>query len=461
MRAMGRAVVDMIAEHVSTLSAQPVGAKADPAEMMAKLREPVPESGMDFAPLLAQISRDVLANKLHVNHPRFFAYVPGPGNFAGAMADALASGFNVFAGTWLSASGPAAVEMVTIDWLRQLCGFDDSAGGLFVSGGSMANLTALAVARRVKLADRLDGAVVYCCDQAHSSLERALRLLGFLPHQIVKLPADVAFRMPMAELAKRVLADRALGLRPFCVVATAGTTNTGAIDPLPELAQLCREHDLWLHVDGAYGAAAVICERGKSLLGGLELADSLALDPHKWLFQPFECGCLLLRDARYLRETFQILPDYMRDAHDSGELNYADMGIQLSRGFRALKLWMSLKLFGLDAFRAAIARGFVLAELAEAEFRALDGWEIVSPAHLGIVCFAHKSGDDTFHLEMVQRMIVDGFALATSTALRGRTVLRMCTINPRTTEDDIRMTVRKLDELAEARVTPPAPPRAG
>ena len=452
MRAMGRAVVDMIAEHVSTLSAQPVGAKADPAEMMAKLREPVPESGMDFAPLLAQISRDVLANKLHVNHPRFFAYVPGPGNFAGAMADALASGFNVFAGTWLSASGPAAVEMVTIDWLRQLCGFDDSAGGLFVSGGSMANLTALAVARRVKLADRLDGAVVYCCDQAHSSLERALRLLGFLPHQIVKLPADVAFRMPMAELAKRVLADRALGLRPFCVVATAGTTNTGAIDPLPELAQLCREHDLWLHVDGAYGAAAVICERGKSLLGGLELADSLALDPHKWLFQPFECGCLLLRDARYLRETFQILPDYMRDAHDSGELNYADMGIQLSRGFRALKLWMSLKLFGLDAFRAAIARGFVLAELAEAEFRALDRWEIASPAHLGIVCFAHKSGDDTFHLDLVQRMIVDGFALATSTALRGRTVLRMCTINPRTTEDDIRMTVRKLDELASRKV---------
>ena len=461
MRAMGRAVVDMIAEHLCTLSAQPVGAKADPAEMMAKLREPVPESGMDFAPLLAQISRDVLANKLHVNHPRFFAYVPGPGNFAGAMADALASGFNVFAGTWLSASGPAAVEMVTIDWLRQLCGFDDSAGGLFVSGGSMANLTALAVARRVKLADRLDGAVVYCCDQAHSSLERALRLLGFLPHQIAKLPADDAFQMPMAELAKRVLADRALGLRPFCVVATAGTTNTGAIDPLPELAQLCREHDLWLHVDGAYGAAAVICERGKSLLGGLELADSLALDPHKWLFQPFECGCLLLRDARYLRETFQILPDYMRDAHDSGELNYADMGIQLSRGFRALKLWMSLKLFGLDAFRAAIARGFVLAELAEAEFRALDRWEIASPAHLGIVCFAHKSGDDTFHLDLVQRMIVDGFALATSTALRGRTVLRMCTINPRTTEDDIRMTVRKLDELAEARVTPPAPPRAG
>jgi aromatic-L-amino-acid/L-tryptophan decarboxylase len=415
----------------------------------------VPEQGMEFEAVLDQVERDVLANTMHVNHPRFFAYVPGPGNFIGAMADALISGYNVFAGTWISGSGPAAVELTVLEWLREMCGLPASAGGVFVSGGTMANLTALAVARHVKVPGRLEDATVYFSDQAHSSLQKALRVIGLPKENHRRLPSDSGFRLPIGELARQIEQDRAAGKHPFCVIASTGTTNTGAIDPLPELSALCREQNLWLHVDGAYGAAAVIAERGRELLAGLELADSLSLDPHKWLFQPYEIGCVLVRDRDHLRETFRILPEYLKDTQlHSDEFNFTDYGIQLSRNFRALKLWMSIKVFGWAAFRAAIERGFVLAEFAEACLRGMRGWEIVTPAQMGIVCFRYSALDDDAHLKLVQTLLEDGFALITSTILRGQTVLRTCTINPRTTEADIRTALEKLDGFAR-RVTEP------
>src|SRR5581483_10331029 len=238
-------------------------------------------------------------------------------------------------------------------------------------------------------------------------------------------------------------------LRPFCIIASAGTTNTGAVDPLPELRALCDAERLWLHVDGAYGAASVISEEGRAALQGLELADSLSLDPHKWLYQPFGDGCVLLRRGEELMATFRILPDYLQDVHrNHEEINYTDMGIELSRGFRALKLWMSIKTFGLAAFRESIGRAFRLAQLAERTLREIPDWEISSPAQMAVVCFRYRRGDDALHARVVEAMLEDGYALCTSTTLRGRTVLRMCTINPLTTEDDIITTVRHVNELA-------------
>jgi glutamate/tyrosine decarboxylase-like PLP-dependent enzyme len=202
-------------------------------------------------------------------------------------------------------------------------------------------------------------------------------------------------------------------------------------------------------VDGAYGAAAVICNRGRELLAGIEMADSLSLDPHKWLFQPFEIGCVLVREVVRLRDTFLILPEYLKDTHQySNEFNFTDHGLQLTRGFRALKLWMSIKVFGMAAFRAAVERGFTLAEFTEARLRKMPGWEIVTPAQMGIVCFRFEGADDAAHLGLVQSILKDGFALITSTVLQGRTVLRTCTINPRTTEADIEDTLDRLDRLA-------------
>jgi len=450
MREIGYRVIDRLVEHLTTLSTQPVGAKADPSTLIPAFSQPPPEEGTDFETVLAQLEQQVFRHTMHVNHPRFLAYVPGPGNFVGAMADALASGYNVFAGTWISGSGPAAVELAVVDWLRQACGFPSGAGGLFVSGGTMANLTALAVARHVTLEDRLDGATVYFSDQAHSSLEKALFLLGISPANFRRLPSDGDFRLPLGELARSIEQDRASGLRPFCVIATAGTTNTGAIDPLADLASLCHAENLWLHVDGAYGAAAALSRRGRDLLRGIELADSLSLDPHKWLFQPFEIGCVLVRDLAQLRDTFRILPEYLKDTHQRSEdFNFTDYGLQLTRSFRALKLWMSIQVFGMASFRAAIERGFVLAEFTEACLGGMPGWEIVTPANMAVVCFRYSAGSDAFHLRLVQALLDDGSALITSTVLRGRTVLRACTINPRSTQADIRTTLERLDFLAQ------------
>ncbi len=449
MREIGYRVVDRIVEHLATLRNQPVGAKGDPATLLAALNEPAPEQGMEFEAVLEQLERDVLRNTMHVNHPRFFAYVPGPSNFVGVMADALISGYNVFAGTWISGSGPAAVELATVGWLREICGLPESAGGLFVSGGTMANLTGLAVARHVKLGDRAEDATVYFSDQAHSSLEKALRMIGLPSANARKLPSDANYRLPIDELARWIEQDRAAGKRPFCVIASAGTTNTGAVDPLPGIAALCRAQDIWLHIDGAYGAAAAVSARGRELMPGLELADSLSLDPHKWLFQPFETGCILVRNLAHLRDTFRILPEYLKDTHQySAEFNFTDHGLQLTRSFRALKLWMSIKVFGMAAFRAAIERGFEQAEFIEARLRKMPGWEIVTPAQMGIVCFRYSRADDAAHLRLVQTILQDGFALITSTVLRQRTVLRTCTINPRTTEADIEETLARLDRFA-------------
>jgi aromatic-L-amino-acid/L-tryptophan decarboxylase len=448
MRRFGYRVVDLIADHFANMQDGPVGAKADPARILSLFSGEPSENGRDPHELLAQLEQEVFPNNLHVDHPRFFAFVPGPNNFMSTMADALAAGFNVFNGTWLGGSAAAALELGVIRWCCRICELPQSAGGLFVSGGSVANMTALVAARHALLQDCVDGAIVYFSDQTHSSVERALRVIGFAPDQIRKLPSDEQFKLPLDVARGAIAKDRAKGLRPFCVIANAGTTNTGAVDPLLDLAEIAATEKLWLHVDGAFGAAAVLSERGRAKLRGLERADSISLDPHKWLFQSFECGCVLLRDAALLKSAFQIMPDYLRDVHRGvEEINFCDYGIQLTRSFRALKVWLSLETFGLAAFRQAITRGFELAEFAERELRARAGWEILSPAQMGIVCFRFCH-DDALQTRVVDAMLRDGYAFLTSTTLKGATALRLCTINPRTTEADIVETVNRLDRFA-------------
>lgn len=450
MRALGYLVVDTLVEHFAAVGEKPPFAKGSRPALESLLREPPPEEPGDPAALVRFLNDNVFRTMSHVDHPRFFAFVPSPGNFVGAMADALASGFNCFVGTWFAGSGPAEIELVTVDWLRRLCGFPETAGGLFVSGGSVANLTALAVARHQRLGYGAADAVVYFSDQTHSSVERALRVLGFSPAQVRKIPAGAGFRLPLDALEREIAADRDVGRAPFCVVANAGTTNTGAVDPLPELAEICRRERLWLHADGAYGAAAVLCGDGRRALAGLEEADSLSLDPHKWLFQPFECGCVLVRDAAWLKDTFRITPEYLRDVHHfEEEVNFCDRGVQLTRGFRALKLWLSLKTFGLRAFRAAVDRGFRLAEAAERRLCDSGLWEIVTPAQMGIVSFRWRGGEVVTQ-QLVAALAAGGYALLTSTVLSGRTALRFCTINPRTTEAEIVETVARLEAAARS-----------
>ena len=449
MRALGYRAIDSIVDRYANIGTRSTGVKADPAVIRPLLEQRLSEEPATPDEVFRELERDILAYCGAIDHPRFFAFVPAPSNYVSVLADALASGHNVFAGTWLEGSGAIAAELALVDFLRRECGLPDTAGGLFVSGGSMANITALVAARESKLGDDISRGVAYCSSQTHSSVERGLRVIGLGPRQIVKIPADSAGHLRVSELAARVVADRAAGLEPFCVIVNAGTTNTGAIDPLGEIADWAHRQGLWVHADGAYGAAAILCDRGKRLLAGLERVDSLSFDPHKWLFQPFECGCVIVRDAMHLKKAFQIFPDYLADVHRNlAEVNLCDYGIQLTRGFRALKLWMSLRLFGIAAFRDAVERGFALAEYAEQCLASnQDVWEIVSPAQMAIVVFRYR-GSDSDQVRVVNAMFEQGRAFVTSTTHAGRTVLRMCTINPRTTQEDIRETIEVLTAAA-------------
>jgi glutamate/tyrosine decarboxylase-like PLP-dependent enzyme len=448
MRRFGYRVIDALTEHLSELPSAPVGHKGDPDALRPLFGQPPREEPGSVEAALDRVLREVLPNTLHVNHPRFFAFVPGPGNFVSAMADAIAAGFNVFNGSWMGGSGAAALELAVVDWFRSFCGLPETAGGIFVSGGSVANMTALAVARHVKLGDGFSKGVVYFSDQTHSSVDRALRILGFSARQLRRLPSDADFRLEPRVVSQAMEQDRAAGLTPFCIVANAGTTNTGAVDPIAGLSGLARANGLWIHADGAFGAAAAICDRGRQALSGLEQVDSLSLDPHKWLFQTFECGCVLVRDAALLKAAYQILPDYLQDVHRGlGEVNPCDYGIQLTRSFRALKVWLSMQAFGLAAFRRAVERGFELAGYAESRLRDMPGWEVLSPAQMGIVAFRYGSVD-AVQTRLVEAMLHDGFAVVSSTVLRGVTALRICAINPRTTDRDIDETLARLDRFA-------------
>ena len=447
MRTYGYQVIDALVNRFTGLREASTGRKADPAVIRPQLIGLLRDEPQPFDSIFEELRERVLPFNGAIDHPRFFAFVPSPSNFVSALGDAIASGYNVFAGTWLEGSGAIAVELALIDFLRRECGLPSTAGGLFVSGGSMANVTALAAAREYMLQGDLANARAYFSQQTHSSIERGFRLIGFRQDQLVKLPADDQGRLPATDLRLQVEADRMAGLKPWCVVANAGTTNLGAVDPLPEIAAICREQRLWLHADGAYGAAAILCDRGKKLLQGLDQVDSLSFDPHKWLFQPFECGCVIVRDAARLKDAFQIFPDYLADVHrQDSAVNLCDYGVQLTRGFRPLKLWLSLRVFGIAAFRDAVNRGFELAEIAERMLRERSEWEIVSPAQMAVVAFRYR-GSDEDQVHLVDRMYEDGQAFLTSTKYQGRTVLRLCTINPRTTEDDIRFTLDRLRQL--------------
>jgi glutamate/tyrosine decarboxylase-like PLP-dependent enzyme len=313
----------------------------------------------------------------------------------------------------------------------------------------MANLTALAVARKAKLNNRLDNSVVYLSDQTHSSVERALMILGFQPEQIRKLATDEDFRLPVQTLRTSIAADKAADKIPFCVIANAGTTNTGSIDPLMEIAGLCEDMELWFHIDAAYGGAAVLTDEGREVLHGIECADSIVIDPHKWLFQPFEIGCVLIRDRKQMVEAFHVAAGYLQDL-DWSQVNFVDYGLQLTRSFRALKLWMSFKIFGIDAFRQAIQHAFTLASLTENLINNAPALQIVTPAQLGMVTFRYAVANlstqtlNEINLQIFRKLASDGYALVTTTTLRGFVTLRMVTINPRTTEADIHGTIERI-----------------
>lgn len=461
MRRLGYLAIDAIVEHLTTLADGPTGRRAERAEMEALLRSPLPSGTTPFETLLEDFRSKILDYAFHLSHPRFFAYIPSSPTYASVLGDALATAANLFLGNWLEASAAAEVEIIVLDWFKEMIGMTSpEAGGVLTSGGSVANLTALAVARHTRLDDETENAVIYISDQTHSSIERAARLLGFRASQIVSVATGADYRIDLAQLEAQITSDREAGKRPFCVVGNGGTTNSGAVDDLRGASEIARRHGLWFHVDAAYGGFAVLTERGRRLLDGLPLADSVTLDPHKWLYAPFEAGCILFRDARLARATFHLLPDYLQDMPREVEnVNFYDYGIQLTRGFRALKLWFSLRHYGVETFRALIDRSLDLAALAAALVARSGKIELLSAPQLGVVCFRYapaglQSGSaedrlNRLNTDLVARVIASGEATLSSTRLRGRVAIRLCALNRRTTAADIERTVDLLERLGD------------
>ena len=366
--------------------------------------------------------------------------MPGPSSFAGVLGDWLGTGFNAIAASWTGGSGPATFELVALDWLRSLLGLPEGTEGVMLSGGSMANVTALAAARA-----NLGPGVCYLSDETHASIVRGLKALGFPPDDIRILPSDEKQRLPLRALAAAIEQDRAAGRDPAFVVANAGTTNTGAVDPLPQIAELCRREGLWFHIDGAYGAPAALCEAGRRALQGIELADSLVLDPHKWLFQPYDLGCLLVRRRGALERAFRMTPDYLADVTGAGEeVDLRDRSLELTRRARGLKLWLTFRIHGVERIGDAIGHGIHLAEHAERLIAGDDRWRVVTPAQLGIVTFALRDAGHEEHKRRADALAREGHGHLTTTWVREQPVLRLCTINPRTTEGDIATTLQRL-----------------
>jgi len=444
MRRLGYRAVDALVEATTEWSMPPVR-RASPEAMRELLGGPAPEDGVGAASALDRLLRDVVPYVARLDHPRYFAFIPCSGTWPGAIGDFVASALSIYATSWLECAGPTQLELTVLDWFKEWIGYPPDADGQLTSGGSAANLQALACARELRVGAMRDDLVVYVSDQAHSSVARAARVLGFTQAQVRVLPTDRELRLRPETLAAAIDADLARGLTPLLASVSAGSTSTGTVDPLRALAETACDRGVWLHVDGAYGAFATLLERGRELLDGIELADSVTLDPHKLLYQSYECGGVLVREPGALRRAFEVVPPYLRDIHRSeAEVNLGDHGIQFSRTTHAFKVWLSVQTFGVGSFRRAIDRSFELAERAAERIRSSEALELVTQPSLGIVCFRrHPPGvDDEAELaalnsELVAELEASGTAFVSSTMLRGRYAIRLCPMNHVTTWADV------------------------
>jgi aromatic-L-amino-acid/L-tryptophan decarboxylase len=457
IRRIGHRVVDMIAEHLSTLPRRPVFTPYPP-DLAARLVEaPVPTGGTAAGAILDEFAASIEPYPFGNGHPRFYGWVNSPPAVIAIFADALAAAMNPSCAGGNHAA--VYVEHQVLNWFKAILGFPRDAMGLLVSGGSMATLTGLAVARHVKAgagvrAQGLQRAAtpvtVYVGEEGHGCIRKAVELLGIGSDYLRTIPSDERQRMRVPALVEAVERDLAAGFQPIAVAATAGTVNTGAIDPLAEIAAACRRYGLWLHVDGAYGAPAILTDRYRAELEPLALADSVAVDPHKWLYVPVEAGLVLVRDAAAMRDTFSLVPPYLRTDENAAGVGgppwFSEFGFQQTRGFRALKIWMALRYYGTAGYAEAIGRDIALADHLAARVAQAPDLELAAPHGLSIVCFRYVPREDAggggARLDDLNRRILEavqlgGRAFLSGTTIQGRFVLRACIINPRASREDV------------------------
>ena len=464
IREWGNSVTQFTIDYLGGLRDRPAYRHTSSREIRTGLDSKLPIKGTDFDALL-KVFRDTIVPFSRQNaHPRMFGYVQSPGTPIGAFADLLASTLNANLTIWRSAPAPVELERLTIDWIRQILGFPPEAGGLFVSGGSMANLTALGVARQTKN-HSLGRLRMYASSATHFSIVKAAALLGIGPENVRQVTVDERFRMQVSDLVAKITADLEAGYVPFCVVGNAGTVDTGAVDPSREIREIADRFQLWMHVDGSYGAFAILAQSARELFAGMEQADSIALDPHKWLYLPVDVGCVIYRDPDAARAAFAHEAEYTRMFGEEADEAFVcwDYGPELSRRFRALKVWMLLKGVGLDRLSDAIENNIACARHLESIVRASDDFEMIAPVELSIFCFRHvpvqlrnESAEaiNAFNERLLVALQRDGSSYLSNTMLGGRFALRGCVLNYRTTLRDMEILLDDLRRVATSLPTP-------
>jgi aromatic-L-amino-acid/L-tryptophan decarboxylase len=452
MRAMGEAVLDYLVEFIGGLDDAPASNTEGGIEIARRLREAPPERGSDFEGLLDDID-DAVAHTFEYSGPGYLAYIPGGGLFTAALAEFLAQCVNRYVGLWQPSPAVVQLEENVTRWMCDLFEMPPGSQGLLTTGGSMANLSAVVTARHARLGhDFLDG-TYYVTEQTHASVTKAASIAGFSERNVRIVPTDMELRMDSDALRAAVADDRAAGRRPFLVVASAGTTNTGAIDPLEAVADVATDQRLWFHVDAAYGGFFWLTARGRERFRGITRADSVTLDPHKGLFLPYGTGGLIVRDGSALRDAHFEGAAYLQDLPPAGELpNYAELSPELSRDARGLRVWMPLKLHGLEAFREALDEKLDLAEHLDRELRADERLELPWRTQLTVTPFRLRGGDDQANKAFLERINASKRVFLSSTLVDGRYTLRVCIVSHRTHRDRIDECIeivrRAIDEVA-------------
>jgi aromatic-L-amino-acid decarboxylase len=428
--------------HLETLSTQAVSDISGGEELARSLVEGMPEQGASYAGLLDLLFQKLLPKTYNTASGGYLAYIPGGGIFPSAVADLIADSVNRYVGVWTAAPGLAQLEANVLRWFCDMVGYPMAARGLLTTGGSLANFTAIVTARRSRLSENFFPGTLYASDQVHHSIMKAALMAGFPVSHVREIPVDDHFRIRLDALQEKIDRDRAAGFQPFLVVASSGTTNTGAVDDLQALADLTQRENLWLHVDAAYGGFFMLTERGRAAMRGIDRADSITLDPHKALFLPYGTGSLLVRDGEALKRAHTVHAEYMPPMQDDPDLvDFCLYSPELSRDFRGLRVWLPLKLHGVSTFRRALDEKLDLARWVTEELRSIPGMEIAAEPQLSLVAFRlTRPGMPESELNEMNRRVLEAVnarqrVFLTATVLKGKFVMRICVLHFRTHGD--------------------------
>jgi aromatic-L-amino-acid decarboxylase len=454
MQAMGEAVVRRAVAHLASLDTMPSRGDLDVEALLKTMKESAPEQGTALEPLLERIYDDWAQRSFNTIGPGYFAFIPGGGVYPAALADFITDTTNRFTGIWQAAPALVQLEANVLDWLRDWMGFPSTTRGLFTTGGSMANFNAIVCAREKLLGTDIRAGVMYTSDQAHHSVVKSAKVAGVANDRVRTIPSDASFRMRVDALTAAIAEDRKAGLKPFLIVSSAGTTNTGAVDPLNAIADLCAKEGMWHHIDGAYGAFFHMVPELRSLLAGLPRADSLTLDPHKGMFLPYGTGALLVRDGNALRavhsSTAGYLPQNQEEHYDP-----AQYGPELSRGFPGLRVWLAVKIYGAAKYRAAVAEKRALAVWAAERVAKIPGIVMDCDAQLSLFAF-HMEGpgletvakQDAATKELMELVTRRGRVMVTGSTAKGRFLGRVCVLSFRSRQKQMEQCVDDIAAVA-------------